>query len=68
MTSSEIAPNTPVVHPMHGVGLALTMHGRTRVEVMWPGMTMTRRELIEDVEVYVAPVEAPKRRRRTTGA
>lgn len=63
MTTAALPPNTPVVHPLHGVGLALRMWGNTEVEVQWPGQLHTRREALGDVERYVPPAPVQRRRR-----
>lgn len=68
MTTAEIhipfPVSTQVQHPFHGVGCVIRVHSRTHVDVQWPGMTMTRREHVDGIERYVAPVAAPKRRSR----
>jgi hypothetical protein len=39
-----------VVHPIYGTGLVLAEIGLSKVDVLWSGMTMARRESVVDLD------------------
>lgn len=64
--TSAYAPQDRVLRPTQGMGTVIRMDGLAHVFVQWPGLSMARREHIENVTRYVPPPAPVRRRRRAS--